>query len=53
MHICIPSPNGGRVTDPVGGTCDLHDCGFETLAPNNYFGGCTTNRTAGTLCYCP
>ena len=53
MHICVPSANGGRVTDPVGGTCDLHDCGFETIMPNNYFGGCTTNRTAGTLCYCP
>jgi hypothetical protein len=54
MHICVPGPVGGRVTDAVGGTCDLHDCSFESLtSPNNYLGGCATNRTAGTLCFCP
>jgi hypothetical protein len=53
MHVCVPSTNAGQVTDPVGGTCDLHDCGFETVSPNNYLGGCMRNRTAGTLCYCP
>lgn len=54
MHICVPNANGGRVTDPVGGTCDLHDCSFEAVnSPDNYLGGCATNRTAGTLCFCP
>jgi len=54
MHVCVPSANGGQVTDPVGATCDLHDCSFEAVgSPDNYLGGCATNRTAGTLCFCP
>jgi hypothetical protein len=53
MHVCVgAATEPGKVTDPVGSTCDLHDCGFEDTN-DAYFGGCATNRTAGTLCCCP
>jgi hypothetical protein len=38
--------------DPEGNECNWFDCGFESYSPNEYFGGCNGNPTAGTLC-CP
>jgi len=53
MRVCVASPDsGGAVTDPSGTTCDIHECGLNTLKPNDYFGGCVANRTAGALCCC-
>lgn len=46
MRVCAGA------TDPLGNTCNWYDCGFNTVSPNEYFGGCNSNYTAGTLC-CP
>lgn len=39
-------------TDPEGNRCNWFDCGFDSgsTTPNEYFGGCAGNATAGTLC---
>ncbi len=44
MRVC----NGK--SDTEGNTCNWTNCGFETKTPNQYFGGCQGNPTAGTLC---
>jgi hypothetical protein len=47
MRICA-----GK-TDPLGNQCHWTDCGFNAVAPNQYFGGCTGNKTAGAVCCTP
>lgn len=48
MRVC------GKKTDPVGNQCNYTNCGFgNATAPNQYFGGCENNPTAGTLCCTP
>ena len=37
-------------TDPEGNHCNWTQCGLYANAPNQYFGGCAGNTTAGTLC---
>jgi hypothetical protein len=44
MRVCTP---GG--TDSFGNTCTWTGCGLGTTQ-NQYFGGCASNTTAGTLC---
>lgn len=39
-------------TDAVGNQCNGIGCGYQAYSPNEYFGGCSGNTTAGTLC-CP
>jgi len=39
-------------TDAVGNQCNGIGCGYEAYSPNEYFGGCSGDNTAGTLC-CP
>ena len=46
MRVC-PGHN-----DPLGNPCNWVDCGYDNYKPNQYFGGCMKNRTAGSLC-CP
>jgi len=38
--------------DPRGNICNWINCGFQKHQPNQYFGGCMKNPTAGSLC-CP
>ncbi len=47
MHVCAPTG-----TDKLGNTCTWTGCGFNSIAPNTNFGGCSGARdnTAGTLC---
>ncbi len=47
MRVCPPSS-----PDPLGNVCTWLNCGFLKVTPNEYFGGCTGNLTAGALC-CP
>jgi len=64
-HTCYASPNKGyscysgepmRVcaghSDPEGNACNWINCGFQKYKPNEYFGGCMKNPTAGAIC-CP
>jgi hypothetical protein len=44
MHVCAAS------TDPVGNTCNWTDCGYGSLLPDQYYGGCQGDFYAGTLC---
>lgn len=46
MRVCSGS------VDPLGNTCQWVNCGLNTITPNQYFGGCINNTTAGALC-CP
>jgi hypothetical protein len=46
MRVCAAN------TDAVGNQCNGTGCGYEAYSPNEYFGGCTGNANAGTLC-CP
>jgi hypothetical protein len=39
--------------DPEGNLCNWIGCGLDATSPNQYFGGCDGNATAGTLCMCP
>jgi hypothetical protein len=53
MRVCVAAPDAsGTVTDPAGTTCDVHECGLNSARPDDYFGGCVGNRTAGALCCC-
>lgn len=36
--------------DPEGNACNWRNCGLQTVTPNQYFGGCAGNPTAGALC---
>jgi alpha-tubulin suppressor-like RCC1 family protein len=47
MRVCTA---GG--SDPEGNICNWANCGYGSTAPNQYFGGCNGDTTAGTLC-CP
>jgi len=38
--------------DALGNTCNWTGCGYNTTWPNQYFGGCKGNKTAGAIC-CP
>jgi hypothetical protein len=48
MRVCVGT--GGA--DPLGNDCNWRNCGWQTYDPNQYFGGCNGNTTAGALC-CP
>jgi CubicO group peptidase (beta-lactamase class C family) len=37
-------------TDPEGNACDWTNCGLDGNTPNKFFGGCPSNKKAGTLC---
>lgn len=43
MRVCTPD------ADAYGNTCTWTGCGLGTMT-NQFFGGCVTNPTAGTLC---
>jgi hypothetical protein len=45
MRVC---PNSG--IDVEANTCNWTGCGFQQQYPNQYFGGCEKNYTAGSLC---
>jgi hypothetical protein len=45
MRVC---PNSG--IDNEANTCNWTGCGFQQQWPNQYFGGCEKNYTAGALC---
>jgi hypothetical protein len=53
---CSPTSSPMRVctghNDSLGNTCNWTNCGINGSTFNQYFGGCNTNYTAGTLC-CP
>ncbi len=64
-HNCMASPTKGKACpsgqpmrvcpghqDPLGNYCTWVDCGYDSNKPNQYFGGCVKNPSAGTLC-CP
>lgn len=46
MRVC-PGHN-----DAMGNYCSWINCGLDKTKPNQFFGGCVQNPTAGTLC-CP
>ena len=46
MRVCAST-----VTDPEGNRCNWFNCTVDSSGnPNDYFGGCAGNTTAGTLC---
>ncbi|HTQ06172.1 MAG TPA: hypothetical protein VMI54_20060 [Polyangiaceae bacterium] len=45
MRVCSASG-----TDVEGNQCNWTNCGYGTNSPNQYYGGCAGNTTAGTLC---
>jgi hypothetical protein len=47
MRVCVADHS-----DPLGNVCNWANCGWGTNTPNEYFGGCNGNNTAGALC-CP
>jgi hypothetical protein len=49
MRVCVD----GNATDPNGNMCNWSNCGYEANTPNDHFGGCEGNTTAGTVCCCP
>jgi hypothetical protein len=48
MRVCAP-----ETTDAYGNVCNWYNCGYGATSPNDDFGGCVGNTTAGTLCCCP
>jgi hypothetical protein len=52
MRVCTGT--GTNVADPEGNTCTWANCGYNSIAPNFHFGGCSgaNDVTAGTLCCC-
>ena len=44
MHVCAST------TDGVGNTCNWTHCGYVTLPPDQFYGGCTGDYYAGALC---
>jgi len=55
MRVCVPGSGpeayGDGVFDRLGNSCNWTDCGYEDIPPPNYFyGGCSGDPTAGTLC---
>jgi hypothetical protein len=53
MRVCRAGVDAGSSIDPENNVCNWWNCGFDSLTPNQYFGGCSGNTTAGTLCCCP
>ena len=49
MRVCV-STNKGQ--DSLGNKCNWYHCGYKQYQPNQYFGGCQGNKTAGAIC-CP
>jgi hypothetical protein len=47
MHVC------GAAFDVLGNSCGWTGCGYETVSPNQHFGGCAEDATAGALCCDP
>ncbi|MBU8896738.1 hypothetical protein KRR26_14055 [Corallococcus sp. M34] len=45
MRVCTAA-----ASDPEGNACNWRNCGYGTISPNRYYGGCVGNVTAGTLC---
>jgi hypothetical protein len=45
MRVCSASG-----TDAESNQCNWTECGYGSNTPNQYFGGCAGNTTAGTLC---
>ena len=45
MRVCTTTGS-----DPEGNVCNWQHCGLETTAPDQFFGGCVGNTTAGALC---
>src|SRR5437867_1377461 len=45
MRVCSATRS-----DPEGNSCTWGNCGANAAAPNEYFGGCFSNGTAGALC---
>jgi hypothetical protein len=44
MRVCTGA------SDQKGNTCQYTDCGYNAPTPNQYFGGCNNDPTAGALC---
>ena len=44
MRVC------GAATDAEGNRCNWLNCGLNASSPNDYFGGCVGDDTAGALC---
>ena len=44
MRVCA-----GKL-DLLGNSCNWTGCGYLTISPSQYFGGCEGNNTAGALC---
>ena len=53
MRVCMGT-GAANVADPDGNTCTWSACGYNSVAPKQFFGGCsgTNDNTAGTLCVC-
>jgi len=53
MHVCTGTGafNGA---DPEGNTCTWTACGYNSITPKQFFGGCSSpgDLTAGALCVC-
>src|SRR5262249_31651342 len=45
MRICTDSGS-----DAEGNVCNWQHCGLHTRAPDNFFGGCVGNTSAGAVC---
>jgi hypothetical protein len=45
MRVCTPAGSDGE-----GNVCNWQHCGLEVNSPDQYFGGCAGNTTAGALC---
>lgn len=45
MRVCTASG-----TDPEGNHCRWQHCGLDTISPDEFFGGCAGDTTAGALC---
>jgi hypothetical protein len=53
MHVCAligPISGFNNHDDAFGNACNWIGCGWEVNTPQEYWGGCTENQTAGTLC---
>jgi len=53
MRVCAGNGVANGV-DPDGNTCTWSACGYNSIAPKQFFGGCSgvADATAGTLCVC-
>jgi hypothetical protein len=45
MRVCTATGS-----DPEGNVCNWQHCGLESTTPDQFFGGCAGNTTAGALC---